>query len=148
MEPREFVDSELILVRKMFEIQKVIHPMIVLIKEDSRYAVPVELPDNARKDIIAQGIKDLVKKAEPDVVVFLAEAWTTVMRNMADRFLHSVERHEIIHVLIEFKTGEKYGCAAKIIREKGEPRLEKFDVVPNDISMGRFCDFFPIGRLN
>ena len=153
MEPREFVDQELSLIAATFAIQKVIEPMVVLVKDDKRYAVPVHYQNSAHKDIVSQGIKDLVKNSDPDVVVYMAEAYTKVIKGkpgvIPARILPSdLEAIEIVTVQIEFRTGEKYGCDAQIKRDKGITRLEKFEINNTDKSFGRFMDFFPIGRTN
>lgn len=151
MEPREFVDQELILIRQIFDHLKEIYPMAILVKDDNRYQIPVTFQNNAHKDIVSQGIKDLVKKSEPDVVIYIAEAWMLAVTSKFDRLpipSQHPDRIEIVAVQIEFKTGEKFGCHAKILRKNGQPRLDKFEVLRDDTSMGRFCDFFPIGRTN
>ncbi|HEY1249065.1 MAG TPA: hypothetical protein VGE97_08770 [Nitrososphaera sp.] len=152
MTPRELVDAELGLINLMFEKQHEIYPMCVIVKDHERYLIPVSLPNNARKDVIAQGIRDLVKRSNPDIVIFVAEAWVTIVKSKLDRMQippYSHEKVEMISAHIEFKTGEKYGCEARIIREPGKlPRLEKFDVTDGKYDMGRFCDFFPIERTH
>src|SRR6516225_4205769 len=85
MEPREFVEQELALIRQVFEMQKEIYPMVILVKDDRRFQMPVYFHSSAQKDIVAQGIKDLVKKSEPDVVVYMAEAWVKFIKNKEDR---------------------------------------------------------------
>src|SRR5260370_3136367 len=85
MEPRQFVDQELKFITEIFNIQKEVYPMVILLKDDNRYQVPVNFANNARKDIISQGIKDLVKKSEPDVVIFVAEAWVKFIKQKFDR---------------------------------------------------------------
>src|ERR1700758_3695723 len=83
--PKDFVDIELKIINKIFEFQKEIYPMVVLIKDDKRYQIPVQYSSSAQKDIISQGIKDLVKTSEPDIVVYVAEAWTKVIQTKLDR---------------------------------------------------------------
>jgi hypothetical protein len=152
MIPREFVDKELKIVNFMFNQLKEISPMFVLCKNDDRFQIPARFNSQVHKEIILQGIKDLVKKSEPDIVVFMAEAWVTIVKEGLDGTVipGSVQnRVEILMVAIEFKTGEKYGCEAKIIREENKPpRLEQFEVYDSRLSMGNFCDFFPAKRLN
>lgn len=153
MEPREFVERELMIIGAMFNIQKELYPQVVLIKDDKRFPMPVNFPNSARKDIISQGIKDLVRTSEPDIVVFMAEAWmkiitTEVVRKQINFEATDPDKIEIIAVQIEFKTGEKFGCEARIIRDEYGTRLGEFKITNSDISMGRFIDFFPIGRLN
>ena len=121
MEPREFVEMELKVLHELFDAQKEIYPMVVIIKGDNRYQVPVHYENAAHKDIVAQGIKDLVKRSEPDIVIYVAEAWTKVIRNKFDRigggiYAHDPDKYEIVVVQIEFKTGEKFECEAKILK--------------------------------
>ena len=153
MEPREFVDQELNLISAMFAVQKEIYPMAVLVKDDKRYGIPVRYENAAHKDIVSQGIKDLVKASEPDIVIYMAEAWVIVIKDKSDRLSLPVpskhpDRTEIVVVQIEFKTGEKFGCQAQILRDHGTPRLDKFEVLVTDVTMGRFVDFFPVYRTN
>jgi hypothetical protein len=153
MEPREFVDYELSLIAATFAIQKAIEPIAVLIKDDQRYAVNAYCENEAHKEIVSQGIKDLVKRSEPDVVVFMAEAYTKIIKGrrgvIPARISPSdLEALEIVSVQIEFKTGEKFGCEAKINRDRGIVRLEKFEIHDASTDFGRFTDFFPIKRVN
>jgi hypothetical protein len=153
MEPREFVDIELKLIQRLFSIQKEVYPMVVLVKNDDRYQIPVQFQNAAHKDIVSQGIKDLVKRSEPDVVIYMAEAWVKVIKTKFDRIITSItpadlEKFEIVCVQIEFKSGEKYSAEAKIIREDRKVKLEPFEFMNVDMSMGRFMDFFPIGKTN
>jgi hypothetical protein len=152
MEPREFVEHELQVINTLFSMQKEVYPTVILVKNDKRYQIPVHYSNAAHKDIVSQGIKDLVKKAEPDIVVYVSEAWMKVIRNKQDRLpwnlANDPDRIEIVIVQIEFKTGEKFGCQAKIIRDDGPPHLNKFEINKDDFSMGRFVDFFPVKRLN
>jgi hypothetical protein len=156
-EPKEFVDHELRLIEATFEQSKQILPMVVLVKEDQRFIIPVQYENDAHKDILSQGIKDLVKKSEPDVVIYMAEAWSIDYKHLRNSVLNKLplprpslhpNREEIVIVQIEFKTGEKYGCQAKILRNQQEPRLDKFTTIKADMSMGRFMDFFPISKMN
>jgi hypothetical protein len=149
MEPREFVDQELNLISATFAVQKGLNPMVVLIKDDQRYAIPVQYQNAAHKDIVSQGIKDLVKTSQPDIVVYMAEAWIKIIKGRLDRLPESIHpedfhKEEIVAVQIEFKSGEKFGCEAKILRDKGIPRLDKFEIRSSDYTLGRFVDFFPI----
>jgi hypothetical protein len=149
---RQFIEVELKLINQMFDTQKEIYPMCVLVKDDRRFLVPVSYSSSAHKDIVSQGIKDLVKTSDPDVVVYVAEAWSGTIRSKFDRLPLDVysnpERIEIVMAQIEFKTGEKYGCEAKIIRDGGAPKLGEFKISTGDCSFGRFTDFFPIKRTN
>ena len=153
MEPREFIQEELKLINLMFEKKKEIYPMVVLIKEGKRHLIPVYFDNDAHKDIVSQGIKDLVKKSEPDVVIYMAEAWTVTVKDKQMRMgiprpLEHPDKLEVLLVHIEFKTGEKYGCQAHILRDKGLSQLSKFEILDQDLSMGRFVDFFPQKRVN
>jgi uracil phosphoribosyltransferase len=127
--------------------------MVIFVKGDLRTAVPVEFHNDIQKDVMSQGIKELVKKAEPDIVIYTAEAWAATV----DEYKEGVtppprlqpNRVEIVFVQIEFKTGEKYSCQAKILREAGkEAQLETFHIISGEMGMGRFTDFFPITRTN
>jgi hypothetical protein len=153
MEPRDFVSNELKIIEQMFNIQKEIYPMVVLIKNDERFNVPVSYKNTAHKDIVSQGIKDLVKGSEPDIVIYMAEAWTKIIKDKLDRIPTGIasndpDKYEIIVVQIEFKSGEKFGAEAKIIREGEKAHLDSFKLMDADFSMGRFVDFFPIKRVN
>jgi len=155
MEPREFVEHELKVISTLFQIQKELYPMVVLIKNDERFKIPVSYNNDAHKDIVSQGIKDLVKKSEPDIVIYMAEAWVKFIRAKWDRLpwtAQGAEKHEIVIVQIEFKSGERFTCEAKIIRDPKNPDrqvyLDKFEYGQDDMSMGRFVDFFPAKRLN
>jgi len=153
MTPKEFVDQELSLISAMFAVQRVIEPMAVLIKDDQRFGVNAYYENDAHKEIVSQGIKDLVKRSDPDVVVYMAEAYTKVIKGkpgkIPSRILPSdLEAIEIVTVQIEFRTGEKYGCDAKIYRDQNIPRLGIFEIHQTDMTFGRFMDFFPIGRVH
>jgi hypothetical protein len=153
MEPREFVDQELSLITATFAVRKVIDPMAVIIKDDERYMVNAYSENDAHKEIVSQGIKDLVKRSNPDVVVFMAEAYTKVIKGRkgiipARISPRDLEALEIVTVQIEFRTGEKFGCEAKINRDRGVVRLEKFEIHDASTDFGRFTDFFPIKRFN
>jgi hypothetical protein len=153
MDPQEFVELELKLILRMFNIQKEIYPMVILVKDDNRYQVPVYYQNSAHKDIISQGIKDLVKKSEPDVVIYIAEAWTKIITSKFDRMPTTVshddpDKTEVVIVQIEFKTGERFGCEAKIFSQNDIRQIGEFKVMDSDLSMGRFIDFFPIKRYN
>jgi hypothetical protein len=153
MEPREFVEMELKVLHELFDAQKEIYPMVVIIKGDNRYQVPVHYENAAHKDIVAQGIKDLVKRSEPDIVIYVAEAWTKVIRNKFDRigggiYAHDPDKYEIVVVQIEFKTGEKFECEAKILKYNKKRLLDKWEIDDSGWGMGRFVDFFPVKQLN
>jgi hypothetical protein len=151
MTPQEFVDTELKLVKQMFDTQKSIVPMVVMVKDDHRAMMQAEFHSDAQKDSVSQGIKDLVKRSEPDVVVYMAEAWMIKMNELPPeiprlplpRPSSHPNRTEIIIVQIEFKTGEKFGCIADILRNGSDAQLGKFEITGTDMSSGRFVDFFP-----
>jgi hypothetical protein len=150
--PREFVDQELMLMGHVFNEQNVIHPMVVFVKNGQRSAVMAEFRNDLHKEILSESIKELVKRSEPDVVIYAAEAWTVNVpkytEGVTPRPMYHPDRVEVIIVRIEFKTGEKYDCQASIIRERGKPRLSKFEVLPGGMTMGRFVDFYPVTRTN
>jgi hypothetical protein len=150
--PREFVDQELMLMEHVFNQQNVVHPMIVFVKDNRRSAFIAEFRNDLHKEMLSEGIKELVKRSEPDMVIYSAEAWVTYLpeyiEGVTTRPMHHPDRIEMVVVHIEFKTGEKYDCQAKIIREKGVAHLDKFEVLPGGLSMGRFVDFYPVTRTN
>src|SRR6516225_3586686 len=80
MEPREVVDQELSIISATFAVQKAIEPMAVLIKDDRRFGVNAYYENDAHKEIVSQGIKDLVKRFDPDIVIYMAEAYTKVIK--------------------------------------------------------------------
>jgi hypothetical protein len=148
---KTFVDQELMLVNKIFNDLKEIRPMAILIKDNHRVCIPTHHANDAQKDIVSQGIKELVKRSEPDTVVFMNEGWMVQMKGQVDLdikpSLHA-DRIEVVIVQIEFKTGEKFGCIADIIRDGKEAKLGKFDITHDQSSMGRFVDFFPPKHMN
>ena len=156
IDPNKFVEQELAVIKYMFSQQKEIYPMVTLIEGDKRFPIPLHYRDDEQKDIVSIGIKNLVKERKPDAVVYIAEAWAVIIKDKTDRLdfiprpTYHPDRIEQVIAQIEFKTGEKFGCYANIIRDGPIPRLEKF--VTNDysrnMSMGRFCDFFPIKQHN
>jgi hypothetical protein len=150
--PREFVDQELMLMEHVFNQLNVIHPMVVFVKDNRRTGVMAEFRNDLHKEMLSQSIKELVKRSDPDIVIYAAEAWVTIQSEYIEgvtiRPMYHPDRIEMVIVRIEFKTGEKYDCSAKIIREKGKPHLDKFEVLPGGLSMGRFVDFFPVNRMN
>jgi len=162
MEPREFVDAELKAIHQKFDEKKEIYPTVVIVKGNERFPIPVAYQNTAHRDIISQGIKDLVKKSDPDIVIYVAETWAKLIRTAKDRFssAHSdLDREEFLVVHIEFKSGEKYSCEARIATspvynkedlkiEHNKRSLAEFQFMDYDKTMGRFCDFFPIGRYN
>jgi hypothetical protein len=149
MTPSEFVTQELGLIEKTFNQLQVLNPIVVFVKDDRRTIIGVEFHSDAHKDMMSEGIKELVKRSEPDIVIYSAEAWMIVAKGVTPRPSHHPNRIEIVIARIEFKTGEKYDCSAKILREKGKAWLDKFDINPDGgMSMGRFVDFYPVTRMN
>ena len=152
MTPRRLVELELKLANMMFDQLKVIHPMVVFVKGEQRAMMPAEFHSELDKDQLAQTVRELVKRSEPDCVVYIAEAWAVISTKeeveKGLRPMHHPNREEIVFLQIEFKTGEKYSCEARIVREKGEARLDKWNVKSDAFSVGRFVDFYPIGRTN
>jgi hypothetical protein len=148
---RMFVDLELKLIRYIFDRSKCIEPMIVLVKGDGRTVTPLSFQNDDQKDIVTEGIKVLVKMTDPDIVVYMCEA-CCVKRTSKDidelRPSDHPNRIEMVIVRIEFKTGEKYDCSANIIRKEEEVLLSEFEVLPGEYTMGRFVDFYPIGKAN
>lgn len=148
MTPRELVEMELQIINLMFEERQEIYPLVIFIKDDQRFGIPAAAENNVHKDIIEQGIKDLVKKSQPDIVIYMAEAWVVIVKNKADRLpilppRENPDRLEIVLVQIEFKTGEKFSCDAEILRNGDIAKLNKFNIQDGGVSMGRFMDFFP-----
>lgn len=129
----EFVERELELTRQMFLRQHVIQPMVmfIFIELNQRMAVVAEFHSQPHKEIISQGIKDLVKRVDPDIVVYSAEG--------------QIDEVDVVVVRAEFKTGEKYECTAKVLR-RGRLRLDEFEVKSGGVSMGSFADFYPITK--
>jgi hypothetical protein len=153
MTPSEFVTQELGFIEKTFNQFNVLSPMVVFVKDNRRTIIAAEFHNDAHKDMVSEGIKELVKRAEPDVVIYSAEAWMIVAKEYKEgvtiRPSYHPDRIEIVTARIEFKTGEKYDCSAKILREKGKAWLDKFDINPDGgMSMGRFVDFYPVTRMN
>jgi hypothetical protein len=150
--PREFVDQELMLMTHVFNQQTVVHPMVFFVKDGKRSAFIAEFRNDLHKQMLSDGIKELVKRSEPDMVIYSAEAWAAYVpeyiEGVTPRPINQPNRIEIVIVHIEFKTGEKYDCQAKIIREKGKAHLDKFEILPGGLSMGRFVDFYPVTRTN
>jgi hypothetical protein len=145
MNIQEVVDSELMRIRIMFENQKELYPSVILLKNERRFQIPAHTSNNANKDIVSQGIKDLVKKTEPEVVVYFAEAWMTVIKDKLQRLGidKSTDHMEIVVAQIEFKSGEKFSRMAKIQRNGAQVKLDKFETLGEDLTRGRFMDFFP-----
>jgi hypothetical protein len=153
MTPREIVDVELNTVRRMFDVQKEILPMAVFVRGTDHAMMPLMFNSDYEKDVASDVIRRIVKETTPDAVVYMAEAWTlNVAKNVPIKDLprpsQSKDRVEIVAVTVEFKTGEKFSCMAKILREEGKVTLAKFDVSEDKTMMGRFADFYAPERTN
>jgi hypothetical protein len=149
MTPLEIVEQELRSIDNYFHQQEEVYPTIILLKDEQRFLLPVNFQSNVQKDIVSQGIKDLVKKSDPDVVIYFAEAWIAPIRMKQDRMTpisKANDRMEILLVQIEFKSGEKFSRLAHILRNGPHARLSKFEDLGTDLTSGRFMDFFPITK--
>lgn len=147
-----FITIELVLLSSLFEVQKGINPFAIIVKGEDRFLVPLTYKNATHKDIVSQGLKDLVRTMEPDAIVYAAEAWIKLVKSVNDEMPTSLaddpDRGEILMVQIEFKSGEKYSCMANIIREKEDVKLSQFDIKSSEPISGRFCDFYPPRTLN
>lgn len=150
MQPREFVDKELKLVTEAFNIMKELSPTVFFIKNDNRVTIPANFNSDAQKDIVSQGIRELVKGTMPDIVIYVSEAWAVVTKDPEKeiRPMFNPKRIEVLVVQIEFKSGEMFGCSANIIRDGKEPRLGEFRIIDNKMDTGRFTNFFPPKSVN
>lgn len=145
-ELRKFIDDELSLVREFFSRQGSFHPMAVFIKEGHR--IICDLPpfnNSIEKDMISMELKRLVRDMMPDTVIMIAEAWSGELDQHGEM---PKNRREIVHVQIEFRTGEKYCGDADIIRGPGKPSLGPWTVEDTSRDSGRFVDFFPPKHLH
>jgi len=154
MKPRDVVDVELDAVRHMFDVQKEILPMVVFVHDTEHHAMPLSFSTDYEKDVASDAIRRIVRETKPDAVVYMSEAWTIMLpkgeglpKNLPRPSQHK-DRVEIVAVMIEFKTGEKFSCMAKILREQDKVTLEKFDVSEDKTMMGRFADFYVPERTN
>jgi hypothetical protein len=112
---------------------------------------PVKFSNDAQKEIISAGIKELVKLSQPDSVAYASEAWGISLAKGEDFHHHPrpsehKDRIEIVMIQIEFITGEKFGCSADIIRSESNVRLGEFKILDAKHSMGRFVDFYPVAE--
>jgi hypothetical protein len=153
MTPREIVDVELNAVRFLFDTQKEIHPMAVFVRDGEHNMLPLTFDNDYEKDLASNMIRRIVKKENPDAVIYMAEAWSLILKEKElpkdlPRPSESKDRIEVVIVTIEFKTGEKFSCQARILREKDTVTLDKFDVSQDQMLMGRFVDFFKPEKLN
>ena len=123
--------------------------MAVLVKEDRRTMMLLPFNNEIQKDLASAALKDLVIRADPDIVVFVAEAWSAYVKLEElknPNYTRPSERKdemEIVAVQIEFKTGEKYSCHADIVRNGDSVELKEFEVIADQNSMGKFVDFYP-----
>jgi hypothetical protein len=146
MNTQEILEQELKNIEDHFKAAKEIYPTVIMIKDDNRFLFPASSQSSVQKDIVSQGIKDLVKKSDPDVVIYFAEAWMAPIRMKQDRLIpisRADDKVEILLVHIEFKTGEKYSRLAHILRNGPEAKLSSFENLGVDLTSGRFMDFFP-----
>jgi len=148
MTPRAFVKQELKLVQEMFNVQKSIGPMFIMIRNNQRDVILIDTANDSDKDIASLTLKEIVKMTKPDIVVYMSEAWALYLpkgTNFEDvtRPMFNPDRIEQLVVQIEFKTGEKFGCSANILRDKGEVKLSEFEIMDAKLSTGKFVDFFP-----
>lgn len=145
-EELDVVEYELKQLTVFFLTQKEVYPTFIVIKDDKRFVMPASFQNAAQKDIISQGMKDLVKKSDPDYVVYVSEAWIAPIRTKMER-LTSVskanDRKEILMIVIEFNSGTKHCRFAYVLREGNDVRLTKFEKLESDLTSGRFMDFFP-----
>jgi len=147
---RKFIDDELALVREVWTRQgNTLAAMAVFIVEDKR--IICELPavhNDLTKNIVSIGLKDLVRNVMPDAVIMMTEAWIAPLDTSELMPKSHPKRREVIHVQIEFKTGEKYSGAAEITREGGKVNLGPWDIVISCELGGRFMDFYPPKRVH
>jgi hypothetical protein len=153
MTRKELVEQELKIVRMLFEKTKSLDPLFILIHEDHRAVLPVGFANDDHKDILSTAIKELVKKTQPDAVIYMAEAWM-IKVSQEEMSKHELprpsirkDRIECINVQIEFKTGERFGCTANITRHGHQVELGEFNIADGLMMSGRFTDFYPPTRL-
>jgi len=152
IDTKRFVDAELMLVRKLFDTRKEVVPMFVLVRGARHDMVPVMFADDNEKDAVADAVREIVKTIEPDIVLFMCEAWTYQAKEYDPQTsirpsLHK-DRVEVVTVTVEFKTGEKYMCMANIKRSKDKVSLGEFSVTDGQQNVGRFADFYPPKALH
>lgn len=120
---------------------------LIFLKGDERFVMPCHLGDADHREIVSRGIKDLVEKAQPDVVIFMAEAWIAKfdidLIRQGRLVRDSRQRQEVVSVQIEFKTGEKFARCAEIKRIKNHVILGRFTNLGINETVGRFMDFYP-----
>jgi hypothetical protein len=133
MTPRDLVNNLLQYVTQEFYQHKGIQSTFIFIKNANQTEMPVQLGNEIHKNNMDITIKDLVRRSEPDAVVFISEGWTRELVNSPT---------ELVVVHIEFKTGEKFGCTAQITRAD-KLLLGQFEVHDAANDMGLFMDFYP-----
>jgi len=151
--PRDIVDVELDAVRVLFDAQKEIFPMCVFIHGTEHTMMPLMFSNDYEKDLASDVIRRIVKEQKPDGVIYMSEAWALVLKtDKPPKELPRPSKHkdriEVVIVTIEFKTGEKFSCQARILREQNKVTLSEFDVSEDQTLMGRFTDFFPPERTH
>lgn len=147
MNQREQIDLELYLIGELFDALEGINPMFVTMRGTEREIVPVLFRNDFEKDIVSEALKRLVEATQPDYVVYASEAWSAAypkgqFPKGTPRPSQNPNREEVLIVQIEFKTGETYGCCAKIIRDEKTVKLSEFKVNKIAIQTGRFANFY------
>jgi len=148
MNPKQFAEQELKKITEAFNEQGMIDTAVYFFKDDNRFAIPVTFNNEAQKVAVEQGVKDMVKRAMPDTVIYVSEAWAAWLNDDPRMPTDRPDRIEVVVVQIEFKTGEKYGCAADIIRNGGNIHLGEFKIVEGEQAQGLFTDFYPPSSVN
>ena len=152
MDIQKLVTDELYLIRELFNKQMRLLAYLVLIKEEQRFLVPVSFKDDEHKDVVGQGMRDLVREVMPDVVIFTSEVWISKLDMKAykeGRMIREAnDRQEAVQVLFEFKTGERFLKCAHIMRTGELARLARFEDWDYKTLTGRFVDFFPPTNLH
>jgi hypothetical protein len=148
---QETIDHAIGLITNFFNKFKYLNAFCLLIKNDKITCVPLSFSNDIQKDIMSAGIKELVKRSDPDTVVYACEAWSIHASKEEDldmmiRPSERQDRVEIVMIQIEFRTGEKFGCSADIIRTESSARLGDFKIMDAKYSMGRFADFYPVAE--
>jgi hypothetical protein len=150
MKTPDTVNHVVKIVTDLFNQYEGINSFCMIIKDDRESYVPIIFSNDFQKDVMSAGIKELVKRFDPDTVAYASEAWgiTSSKREDIENVIPSQhkDRVEMVIIQIEFRTGEKFGCSAKIIRTEQGVKLGEFDISDSKFSMGRFVDFYPIAE--
>lgn len=150
MDLRDQVEVELGIIRETFNQAKMIPSVLILLKNEERFVLPFAFKNEEHKNVVAAGMRDLVKNTDPDVVIYVSEAWITKFSldaiRMGKLLKESKEREEMLTVQVEYKTGEKFGHCAKILRQGSKVRLGEFKSYQP--MGGRFMDFYPTTAKN